>query len=216
MAIITISRQYGSKGDEIAEKLAKALNYRYFDKFLMAEIAISSGLSELEVIDFNEESYKVKGFFEQLFKKREPIAGITVKEKNDRTGSISITTKTFDEEGCLLFVQAVIRRLKDWGNVVIVGRGSQVLLRDTPQVLHVKIIAPLEVRIKNIIEERNLQREEALRLILEKDKSAEEYLRRFYNVNWNNPELYHLILNTGFLSLEHGVEIIKNALKVIF
>ncbi len=215
MDIITISRQYGSKGDEIAEKLAKDLNYRYFDKFLMAEIAISSGLSEAEVIDFNEENYKVKGFFEQLFKKREPIAKITVKEKNDRTGGTSITTKTFDEEGCLLFVQAVIRKLKDWGNVVIVGRGAQVLLRDIPQVLHVRIIAPLEARVKNIVEERNLRREEALRVILEKDKSAEEYLRRFYNVNWNNPELYHLVLNTGFLSLEQGVEIIKNALKVI-
>lgn len=215
MAIITISRQYGSDGDKIAEKLAKDLNYRYFDKFLMTEIAISSGLSEAEVVDFNEDNYKVKGFFEQLFKRREPIVEITVKERDDITGSTSITTKTFDEEGCLLFVQSVIRKLKEWGNVIILGRGAQVLLRDTPNTLHVRIIAPLEYRVKKLMEERNLKREEAQRLILEKDRCAEEYLRRFYNVDWNNPELYHLVLNTGFLSWEYAVEVIKNALKII-
>ncbi|MCX7845483.1 MAG: cytidylate kinase-like family protein [Dictyoglomaceae bacterium] len=215
MGIITISRQYGSNGDKIAERLAKDLNYRYFDKFLMTEIAISSGLSEAEVIDFNEDNYKVKGFFEQLFRRREPLVEITVKEKNNITGTTSITTKTFDEEGCLLFVQAVIRKLKDWGNVVILGRGAQVLLKDNPETLHVRIIAPLENRIKNLMEERNLTREEALRLILEKDKSAEGYLKKFYNVDWNNPELYHLVLNTGLLSWEQSVEVIKRALKTV-
>ncbi|MEN2983844.1 MAG: cytidylate kinase-like family protein [Dictyoglomaceae bacterium] len=215
MAIITISRQYGSNGEKIAEKLARDLNYRYFDKFLMTEIAISSGLSEAEVIDFNEDNYKVKGFFEQLFRRREFVGEITVKEKDNVTGITSITTKTFDEEGGLRFVQAVIRKLKDWGDVVILGRGAQVLLKDNPKTLHIRIIAPLEYRIKNVMKERNLTREESLRLIIEKDKSAEEYLKRFYNVDWNNPELYHLILNTGLLSWEQGVEVIKNSLRAI-
>ncbi|MCS7201165.1 MAG: cytidylate kinase-like family protein [Dictyoglomus sp.] len=215
MAIITISRQYGSNGEKIAEKLARDLNYRYFDKFLMTEIAISSGLSEAEVIDFNEDNYKVKGFFEQLFRRREFVGEITVKEKDNVTGITSIITKTFDEESGLRFVQAVIKKLKDWGDVVILGRGAQVLLKDNPKTLHIRIIAPLEYRVKNVMKERNLTREESLRLIIEKDKSAEEYLKRFYNVDWNNPELYHLILNTGLLSWEQGVEVIKNALRAI-
>lgn len=210
MAIITISRQYGSKGDEIAEKLAKELNYRYFDKFLMTEIAIASGLSEDEVIDYNEDNYKVKGFFDMLFKRKEPIAKVTVKDKNS-----SITIKTFDEEGCISFVQSVIKKLREWGNVVIVGRGGQVLLRDVPNVLHVRIIAPLEFRIRNLMEERNIPEEEAERIILEKDKSAEGYLMRFYNVDWNNPELYHLVINTGFVSVEQAVELIKKAVNII-
>jgi|YelNatPaOPRAMG01_1025707.scaffolds.fasta_scaffold76627_2 cytidylate kinase len=213
MAIITISRQVGSFGDEIAERISKELNYRYFDKFLMTEIAISSGLSEAEVIDFSEDNYKVKGFFEQLFKRREPLGKIT-KRSIDNKGTFTISTQTFDEEGCLLFVQEVIKRLRDWGDVVIVGRGGQIILKDAPNTLHVRIIAPLEKRIENIMKERNMAREEALRFILEKDKSAEEYLRRFYNIDWNNPELYHLVLNTGFLSIDSAVEIIKSALRI--
>ena len=214
MGIITISRQIGSKGDEIAEKLAKDLNYRYFDKLLMTEIAISSGLSEAEVVDFSEDNYKVKGFFDQLFRRKEPIAKITIRGV-DTTGATTITTQTFDEEGCLSFVQTVIRKLKNWGDVVIVGRGGQVLLKDVPQTLHVRIIAPLEKRVENLVKERNISKEEALRIISEKDRSAEQYLRRFYNVDWNDPELYHLMLNTGFLTVEQAVEIIKGALKTI-
>lgn len=214
MPVITISRQVGSLGDELAEKLALELGYRYFDKLLMTEIAVASGLTEAEVVDFNEDNYKVKSFFEQLFGRKAPIGKVTMREKN-LDGSLILTTKVFDEESSLSFVQAVIRKLVDWDNVVIVGRGGQVLLRNVPHVLHLRVVAPLEFRIENIMKQKGFSKEDALRYISEKDRSAQEYLYRFYNVDWNDPELYHLILNMGMLNIDQAVKMVKELVKLI-
>lgn len=214
MSVITISRQVGSLGDELAERLAKELGYRYFDKFLMTEIAISSGLTEAEVIDFSEDNYKVKGFFDQLFGRKTPVGTVTVKERDEK-GKLVLTTKVFDEESSLAFVQTVIKKLVDWGNVVIVGRGGQVLLRNVSHVLHVRVIAPLEFRIENIMRQKGLTREDALKYISEKDRAAQEYLYRFYNVDWNDPELYHIVLNMGMLKIDHAVKVVKELVNLI-
>ncbi|MCX7721255.1 MAG: cytidylate kinase-like family protein [Dictyoglomus thermophilum] len=214
MAVITISRQVGSLGDELAEKIAKELGYRYFDKFLMTEIAVSSGLTEAEVIDFNEDNYKVRSFFEQLFGRKSPVGTITVRDRDEK-GKVFLTTKVFDEESSLTFVQAVIKKLVDWDNVVIVGRGGQVLLRGFPHVLHIRVIAPLEFRIENIMKQKGLTREDALKYISEKDKAAQEYLYRFYNVDWNDPELYHMVLNMGMLKMDQAVKIVKDLVSLI-
>ncbi|ACI19599.1 cytidylate kinase-like family protein [Dictyoglomus thermophilum] len=214
MAVITISRQVGSLGDELAEKIAKELGYRYFDKFLMTEIAVSSGLTEAEVIDFNEDNYKVRSFFEQLFGRKSPVGTITVRDRDEK-GKVFLTTKVFDEESSLTFVQAVIKKLVDWDNVVILGRGGQVLLRGFPHVLHIRVIAPLEFRIENIMKQKGLTREDALKYISEKDKAAQEYLYRFYNVDWNDPELYHMVLNMGMLKMDQAVKIVKDLVSLI-
>ena len=214
MAIITISRQIGSMGDELAERLSQELGYRYFDKLLMTEIAVASGLSEAEVIDYNEDNYKIKNFFEQLFNRKTPLGKITVKEK-DETGRTVITTKTFDEENSLAFTQAVIKKLVDWDNVVIVGRGGQILLRNVPHTLHLRVIAPLEFRIENIMKKKGFSKEDALKYISEKDRAAQEYLYRFYNVDWNDPELYHMVINMGMWNLDKIVKVIKETIKLI-
>jgi len=214
VAIITISRQIGSMGDELAERLSQELGYRYFDKLLMTEIAVASELSEAEVIDYNEDNYKIKNFFEQLFNRKTPLGKITVKEK-DEMGRTVITTKTFDEENSLAFTQAVIKKLVGWDNVVIVGRGGQILLRNVPHTLHLRVIAPLEFRIENIMKKKGFSREDALKYISEKDRAAQEYLYRFYNVDWNDPELYHMVINMGMWNLDKIVKVIKETIKLI-
>jgi cytidylate kinase len=201
-------------GDELAERLSQELGYRYFDKLLMTEIAVASGLSEAEVIDYNEDNYKIKNFFEQLFNRKTPLGKITVKEK-DEMGRTVITTKTFDEENSLAFTQAVIKKLVDWDNVVIVGRGGQILLRNVPHTLHLRVIAPLEFRIENIMKKKGFSREDALKYISEKDRAAQEYLYRFYNVDWNDPELYHMVINMGMWNLDEIVKVIKETIKLI-
>ena len=72
MAVITFSRQYGSGGDEVADRVRERLGYRYFDKRLMAQVASEMGLSEGEIVDFTEADYEVRGFFDRLFGRRSP------------------------------------------------------------------------------------------------------------------------------------------------
>ena len=72
MTIITISRQYGSGGDEIASRICNLLNYQMFDKRLITQAALDAGLSEQEAIDYSEENYKIRSFLDRLFS-RQPV-----------------------------------------------------------------------------------------------------------------------------------------------
>src|SRR5512142_1927322 len=72
MATVTISREYGSGGDEIASKVCEILGYRYFDKALMAQLVTETGLSESEMVDFWEDNYKARSFMDRLLAWRGP------------------------------------------------------------------------------------------------------------------------------------------------
>ena len=67
MTVITISRQYGSGGDEVALRVCEMLEYRYFDKMLMRQVASEVGFSAGEIVDFSEDNYKVRSFLDRLF-----------------------------------------------------------------------------------------------------------------------------------------------------
>lgn len=214
MSIITISREVGSGGDEVAHRLCEVLGYRYFDKALMTEVAVKMGISEVEVIDYSEDSYKLRSFIDNLFRRREPLATITIRGTNS-AGEITHMTEVLDEERALKLIQRTIERLRERGNVVIVGRGSQVILRDAPGVLHVRIVAPMDQRISYVMINHSLTRNEAREYIESKDKASAEYLRRFYGVDWNDPSLYHLVINMGRWNTDEAVDIIQHALKKI-
>ncbi|HOK29623.1 MAG TPA: cytidylate kinase-like family protein [bacterium] len=214
MSIVTISREVGSGGDEVAHRLCEVLGYRYFDKELMTEVAVKMGISEEEVIDYSEDSYKLRSFIDNLFRRREPLATITVKGKNS-SGEITHMTEVLDEERALKLIQRTIERLREIGNVVIVGRGSQVILRDAPGVLHIRIVAPVEQRIGRIMLNRSLTRNEARDYMETKDRASSEYLRRFYGVDWSDPSLYHLVINMGRWNTDEAVDIIHTALEKI-
>ncbi len=115
--------------------------------------------------------------------------------------------------------------------MVIVGRGGQVLLQGTPGVLHVRIEAPIEDRIQRvktqIQSERGPQRSEgngrderellkaASDMIVNRDMASADYIKHFYNIDWDDPKLYHLVLNLGKLNVEQAVQIIVAAIHTM-
>src|SRR5947209_7554007 len=141
MAIITISRQYGSRGDEIAARVCELLGYRYFDKTLMAEMASELGLSSEEIVDFSEAEHRVEGFLERLFR------GPRSTSRNRTRKEDAPKVKTLDEAGSIALVRAAVTAAYHVGNIVIVGRGSQVILKDRPGMLSIRVEAPLDTRI---------------------------------------------------------------------
>jgi peroxiredoxin/cytidylate kinase len=200
--VITISRQVGSGGDEIALKISKILGYAFFDKSLMASVAKSIGVSEEDIADFSEDTYKVKGFVDRiLLRKKEVTISHDLK-------SNKLITKALDEEECLSVIQAVISSLSSRGKIVIVGRGGQAILKHKVGVVHVRIIAPTMVRVERIMKSEGLSKEEALKLIEDNDKAQAEYLQRFYNINWEDPTIYDMVLNTGKMNLNIATRVI--------
>jgi peroxiredoxin/cytidylate kinase len=200
--VITISRQVGSGGDEIALNVSKILDYAYFDKSLMVSVARSIGVSEEDITDFSEDTYKVKSFVDRLSLHKKPsIIPLALKD-------IEPLRKTFDEEECLSSIQTVISSLASRGKTVIVGRGGQAILKNKAGVIHVRIIAPAAARVERIMKTEGLNQEAALKLIQENDKAQAEYLRRFYNINWEGPTNYDIVLNTGKMDLNNAARII--------
>jgi cytidylate kinase len=214
MAVITISRQVGSGGDQIARRLCELLGYRYFDKTLMAQVAREQGISDTEAVDFSEDSYRVRGFIDALLRRTKRVATATTVGTTTR-GERTSLVQDVDEEMAVSFVRAAIRALRVQGQVVVVGRGGQAVLRDAADALHVRIIARLEDRLHEVTQAEGLTREAASALIEERDQATAEYLRRFHGVEWADPSLYHLTVNCSLLSREAALDLLAAAARRI-
>ncbi|MGC9399446.1 MAG: AAA family ATPase [Anaerolineae bacterium] len=212
MAVITISRQYGSKGDEIARRVCDILGYRYFDKRLMAEVASELNLSPEKLVDFSDEHYKVRGFLDRLLDRTRTLAQIDTWDE-EATGQEQRWTHELNEEECVELVRRVVRAVYRQGNVVIMGRGGQAILRNMPDVLHLRIEATLGSRVMWVKSQKNLSVAEAEALTRERDKAASAYLKRFYDIDWSNSMLYHMVLNTSKWDIEAAAQIIVSAVS---
>jgi CMP/dCMP kinase len=208
MPVITISRQYGSGAVEVAERLCDVLGYSYFDKTLMVQVAQEMGVAEDEVIDFSEDTYKMRGFFERLFGRRRMRTAAPVSYP---TTQGTLVEKLSEADGIKL-VRDTVLAAYNRDNVVIVGRGGQAILQEKPGVLHVRLNAPEGARALRIKERAGISLAEAIDRTKTRDQSAVAYLERFFQINWDNPSLYHVVLNTGKWQLSDVAEILIAAL----
>ncbi len=221
MATITVSRQYGSGGDEIAIRVAEMLGYRYFDKELIAQAADEVGLKLSEVVDFSEDNYQAQGFMERLLGTSRKVApqGQEVGLRSDRypmpksAAELPQAVAELDEASWIHLVRESIRAAHAQGNIVIVGRGGQAILREEPGVLHVRIQAGLEIRARRIFERGNFSWGGARELALKRDQASAEYLERFYNIDWADSYLYDLVINTSKLDPEAAAHIVVKAVE---
>ena len=182
MSVITVSRQLGSLGTEIAQRAAEILQFDFIDKEKIGKALASYGFPELEVEKFDE--------------KKPPL-----------WDSLQIQRRKF-----LHFIQAVIYDFAQSGRVIIVGRGGQVLLKDLPGVLHMRIIAPFEVRIRRFMEQSGQDEKQAARILRRSDRDSAGFLRSFFDVDWDDPALYDLMINTQKLSADTGVKLILDSI----
>lgn len=214
MTVITMSRQVGSGSDELAARLCSDLGLIMFDKRLMAQVAHEVGISAGEIVDYSEAEYQRRGFFEALFRRSRPVA-----EFSTWVGSPSIgyerRTRVLDEEGAVDLIRATVLKAYEQDNILIVGRGGQVILEDKPDVLHVRVVAPFEERLRRMQESRDMTPSQVRRYLQGADSASAEYLRSFFHVDPDDATLYHLVVNTGKLGIEGALTLIKQALEVM-
>ncbi|MGC9394920.1 MAG: AAA family ATPase [Anaerolineae bacterium] len=208
MPVITISRQYGSSGDAIAKRVCEALGYSYFDKNLMAQVASETSISESDVVDFSEDTYKMRGFLDRLLGRRRSAADAWT----NSAAQGALPVEALDEARSVNLIKETIIGAHRHDNVVIVGRGGQAILREHPGVLHVRIVAPLGARVLRVQSTENVSLDEATARVNRRDEAARAYLERFHDIDWDNPLLYNLIINTGKWESEGAAQIIINAL----
>jgi cytidylate kinase len=207
MSVITVSRQSGSEGNRIVRIVCKRLGYKYFDKSLMSRLALEREINPKVVADMTEDEHHVKSIWEVAFSGMSLPMTPTPWALSDTSG--------LEEEITVNQVNSFIHSAYGAGNVVIVGRGSQVILREKTDVLHVRIVAPLERRIERWMERNQISHEEAKKITIERDHRHVHFVKTYFNEDINNPDLYDLIINTDKLALDCAADLIITAAKTL-
>jgi cytidylate kinase len=215
MTVVTLSRQLGSGGDEIAARVCELLAYRYFDKQLMIEAAADAGLRENEVVDFCEDKYIVKDFLSRVFRdKPRTVKHLLIREEEH--GPIEpLSARTLNEAECVDLVRYTVVSAYQQGGIVIMGRGGQAILRDKPGALHVRVVAPYDLRIQRLRSRGMSGISQIKAYIAQQDRASAEYLHRFFGIQWDDPTNYHLVINTGLTALDTAARIIADAVRQI-
>jgi CMP/dCMP kinase len=203
MRAITISREYGSGGGEIATRLAMHLGWRLVDHEIVERVASEMGTT-IQQAEARDE--RAEGFLARAFN------GLQFLEPAYMAGASSDVLLT-NEETYLETVSKIVRAAAAQGHVVIVGRGSQVLLAQQRDILHVRIIAPFEKRVAYVMQREGIDQAAAESRVKMKDHDRIKHLETAYHRKPSDAHMYDIVLNTSYLSLDSAVEIISLTLQ---
>lgn len=200
MAIVTISRELGAEGTRIAETVAQALGAPCVDKQVLADLARKAGLS-VELVIHPEERLRARPNLVS-----EEMKALFAKSQSRGAADLSRDVQQ---------MTAAFRLLAKRENVVFVGRGGQIALRDHPKALHVHLYAPVEVRAQRIQARRSLPTlDAALQIVQEADEQRRQWYRQlFQGTDWKKPYLYHLMIDTHRLAADRVVALLVQVIQ---
>ncbi len=183
--IITIEREYGCGGGEIAQKVATQLGWKLWDQLLTEEIA-RLGNCPKSVVEVREE--RNDPLYYRLFKSF---------LRGSYEGSINAPKLNLvDSETILRITRRVVEHAAERGNCVIVGRGSQQFLKSRPDTLRVFLYAPREDKVRRLLA-RGKSEKEAEELVDVVDRERADFIQKYFNVEWPDRSIYHTMMNTA-------------------
>ena len=201
MRAITISRQYGSGGGEVAAHLAQRLDWQLIDHEIVAQVAHSLGITEEEA-DVHDE--RLEGFIVRALNALQAAALVVPAS----VAPLEQAEAVYDEA-----LRKVVETAANTGRVVIVGRMGQALLAARRDVLHVRIVAPLSQRVIYVSRREGLNEAAARARIQLKDRDRARYLQARFGRSVDDPLLYDLVINTSVIDLDSAVDLISLALE---
>jgi cytidylate kinase len=183
--IVTIEREYGCGGGEIAQQLAAELGWKLWDQSLTEEIAKLAECPKA-VVEVREE--RTDPLYYRLFKSF---------LRGSYEGSLNAyKLKVVDSESIAKITQRVVENVAKTGNSVIVGRGSQHFLRNNPDSLRVFLYAPREAKVRRLLA-RGKSENEAEQLVDSVDRERADFIDKYFRVEWPNRAVYHAMINTA-------------------
>jgi cytidylate kinase len=199
MAVITISRQYGAGGKTLGKMIADELDYEFADSEIVAKVAEMANVSShwVETVE-NEAGGKLSRFITRMVSK--PLVDRILK---DERGYI-------DEEIYLDYLVLIIAQIADEGDGVILGRGSQYILNDHPDAFHILMIDDFENRVRFMKENYELSESRATKVVRSEDKRRKALYQKLGKTDYDDPFLYHLVLNMSKVSLEEAKKMVCN------
>jgi len=224
MPVITMSGNIASGAREVGQTVAQELGIDFVDQQLMVEASQRCGVSVVTVAEHDER----RGSF------RERLSGLirVVLERSAASGADPLTGGTgleailsrsyadmaaeepqLSDSLYLETMTGIIRELAARGEVVILGRGSQMLLTDMPRALHVLCVAPRKLRANRLAQRDEIGMDEAVRRTAESDRARCAFYKKFWHVEFEDPKLYDLTIDTARLSYDVAMQVIVAAAR---
>jgi cytidylate kinase len=169
--VLTLAREAGAEDVDFIGTLADRLHLRVYDRELLEQEAVRLGLAESDLAQIDEQP-----------------AGMV---QRFRAGSLQ--HRYFEALGQLM------KEFAKQGNVLLVGRGSNQFLQDHPGAFHVRLVAPLDVRVRRVMERRWMREEAARQWIVQSDNQRRRFLQTYFSADWSDPLAYHVTANSGRL-----------------
>jgi cytidylate kinase len=196
--LITISREFGAGGSRVAALIAEALGWTLVDNEFIDLVAKRAGLSPEEVARREE---RVPGFVERLAR---TLAVTSQEFAVPQPDAVAVLA----EPELVRLTEAVVREVAAHDHVVLVGRSATTVLARREGAFHVRIVAPRPFRVRMIQEREGLDARHAEARVEQVDAQRARYHREYYDRDWTDPALYHMVLNTEALGFAGAAQVV--------
>lgn len=229
MPVVTVSGGLASGAREVARLAASRLGYDYVDQEILVEAARALGVPYERVESRDERTASLGervAAMLRAFLERSAAAGVSdpmmggpgletllARTYGEAAGLTEPQEPGFDERRYIETLTSVIREIASKGDVVILGRGSQLILRDWPRTLHVLVMAPMAERVRLLREREGIDEGEAARRIHESDRHRAAFHRAFFKADPSDPCLYDLVVHLPRISRETAADLIATAAR---
>lgn len=231
MAVITINGPLGAGAVSVGQMVASSLEVNFYDRLIFTQAArlVGSPVGALIAKEQRVDRFRDRlGRFLQTMLERSAMSGVSGEPYFGRgienlppetfmemMGEGTSASRPLDDKTFLEATEKVVNDIYESGDAVIIGRGANAILADRPNTFHIGLIAPLEVRVQTLMQRENYTREEAENYGAELERAHENYFRRFFDYNPNDPTHYHMMLNMGLMVPQKAADIIVNATRDI-
>jgi cytidylate kinase len=208
MPVVTIRGEMGSGVPDIGKQVAKRLGIDYVDREILAEVAARLGHPQQRIEAKEMPAGTLKERIYEALRQGSPpaVGGSGV----DMPAMVSLPTweTPLDDPSYLAGLESVIKELAESNSIIIQGRGSQFILKNYPDALHVLITAPLATRINRVMNSERLEEKEAKQEINRYDSSRHEFIKRYFKADLEDPINYDLVINTEHIRYEDAASTI--------
>jgi cytidylate kinase len=191
MAIITISRQFGAGGKTLGTRLAKRLDYTFAGSEVIQKIAEVANVSPAWVESVEKEAgTRVSALISRMVSR-----SLVDKILKDERGYL-------DDDIYLDYLVLTISEIAEEGNAVILGRGSQYILKNEPDTYHILLMDEFDNRVRFMMANYDLSAGKATRMVQAEDRRRDNLYSKLGKSDYDSPNLYHMVLNMGKVGLE--------------
>ena len=206
MSVITIARQFGAGGKTLGTMVAERLGFTLIDEQIVEMVALEADVSP-ELVDAIAQEAGHEGIVQRFLRKLGPFSkGYVETAMEERPGYVN-------GDLYISLLHKVIPALAEQDDVVIIGRGGQYILSEWPDTFHFLMIANIENRIKFMMDHYNIDRKKAQAVIDKQNRRRINLYRYFGRTDYEQPELYHMVLNMNRLRLDDAVQAVCQLVK---